>query len=133
MAVSAKQIVASEKKRDDVRKEYYQELLKQFCRKIKTASELGQRDTVLTVPPFVVGFPKYDLPTTVQYMARQLTRLGYIVTLVGPLDLKVRWTKIALVESEVEREVMEPNTYLPSLVNLKKTANTLRITKTGAK
>lgn len=130
MALSAKQIVASEKKREDVRKEYYRELLTQFCRKIRTASELGRRDTILTVPSFLIGFPKYDLLVTVQYMARQLTRLGYIVTLVGPLDLNVRWTRVALVESEVEREVIDPNAYLPSLVNLKKTANTLR---TGAK
>ena len=127
MALSAKQIVASEKKREDVRKEYYRELLKQFCRKIKTASELGQRDAILTVPSFLVGFPKYDLPTTVQYMARQLTRLGYTVNLTGPLDIRVRWTKV---KDETEREIIEPGTYLPSLVNLKKTANTLR---TGAK
>lgn len=127
MALSAKQISASEKKREDVKKEYYRELLKQFCRKIKTASELGNRDAILTVPTFLVGFPKYDLPTTVQYMARQLTRLGYTVNLTGPLDIRVRWTKV---KDETEREIIEPGTYLPSLVNLKKTANTLR---TGAK
>jgi hypothetical protein len=75
----------------------------------------------------LVGFPKYDLPTTVQYMARQLTRLGYTVNLTGPLDIRVRWTKV---KDETEREIIEPGTYLPSLVNLKKTANTLR---TGAK
>jgi hypothetical protein len=126
MALSAKQIVASEKKREDVRKEYYRELLTQFCRKIRTASELGRKDTILTVPSFLIGFPKYDLLVTVQYMARQLTRLGYIVTLVGPLDLNVRWTRVALVESEMEREVMDPNTYLPSLVNLKKTAEKIK-------
>jgi len=131
MALSAKQIVASEKKRDDVKKEYYRELLKQFCRKIKTASELGQRETILTIQPFLIGFPRYDLNITVKYMIRQLIRLGYMVNLIGPLDIKVQWAKIALVETEVEKEVIQPNMYLPSLVNLKKTANTLRITKTA--
>ena len=129
MAVSAKQIVASEKKRDLAKKEYYRALLEQFCRKIKVASDLGSRDAILTVPPFVVGFPRYDLPTTVGYMCRQLQRLGYIVNLVGPLDIRVQWTKAAALESEMEKEEVDPGVYLPSLVNLKKTAEKLRITK----
>jgi hypothetical protein len=129
MALSAKQLVASEKHRENVKKEYYKELLKQFCRKIKTASDLGQRSTILTVPVFLVGFPRYDLTTSVQYMARQLTRLGYMVSLVGPLDIKVQWARIALIDTETEREIEDPNTYLPSLANLKKTANKIRTAK----
>jgi hypothetical protein len=129
MAVSAKQIVASEKKRESAKKEYYRALLEQFCRKIRVASELGNRDTILTVPPFVVGFPRYDLPSSVGYMCRQLQRLGYIVNLVGPLDIRVQWTKVALLETEMEKEEVDPGVYLPSLVNLKKTAEKLKITK----
>ena len=129
MAVSAKQIVASEKKRENAKKEYYRALLEQFCRKIRVASELGNRDTILTVPPFVVGFPRYDLPSSVGYMCRQLQRLGYIVNLVGPLDIRVQWTKVALLETEMEKEEVDPGVYLPSLVNLKKTAEKLKITK----
>jgi len=129
MALSAKQLVASEKKRDLAKKEYYRALLEQFCRKIKVASDLGNRDAILTVPPFVVGYPRYDLPTTVEYMCRQLQRLGYIVNLVGPLDIRVQWTKAAALDSEMEKEEVDPGTYLPSLVNLKKTAEKLRITK----
>jgi hypothetical protein len=130
MAVSAKQIVTSEKKRDLAKKEYYRALLEQFCRKIKVASELGSRDTILTVPPFVVGFPRYyDLLQTLGYMCRQLQRLGYIVNLVGPLDIRVQWTKAAALDTEMEKEEVDPGVYLPSLVNLKKTAEKLRITK----
>jgi hypothetical protein len=129
MALSAKQLVASEKKRDLAKKEYYRALLEQFCRKIKVASDLGGRDAILTVPPFVVGFPRYDLPTSVGYMCRQLQRLGYIVNLVGPLDIRVQWTKAVALNSEMEKEEVDPGVYLPSLVNLKKTAEKLRITK----
>jgi Family of unknown function (DUF5759) len=131
MAVSAKQIAASEKKRDLAKKEYYKALLEQFCRKIKCSSELGHKDAILTVPQFLVGFPIYDLPTTVSYMCRQLTRLGYIVNLVGPLDIRVQWTRAASLDNEVDKEVLAPDVYLPSLVNLKKTANKLRIVKKG--
>jgi len=129
MALSAKQIVASEKKRENAKKEYYRALLEQFCRKIRVSSELGNKDATLTVPPFVVGFPRYDLPSTVGYMCRQLQRLGYIVNLVGPLDIRVQWTKVVLLETEMEKEEVDPGTYLPSLVNLKKTAEKLKITK----
>jgi hypothetical protein len=129
MALSAKQLVASEKKRDLAKKEYYRALLEQFCRKIKVASDLGSRDAILTVPPFIVGFPRYDLPQAVGYMCRQLQRLGYIVNLVGPLDIRVQWTKAAALDSEMTKEEVDPGTYLPSLVNLKKTAEKLRITK----
>ena len=129
MALSAKQLVASEKKRDLAKKEYYRALLEQFCRKIKVASDLGSRDAILTVPPFVVGFPRYPLPATVGYMCRQLQRLGYIVNLVGPLDIRVQWTRAAALDSEMEKEEVDPGTYLPSLANLKKTAEKLRITK----
>ena len=131
MAVSAKQIAASEKKRDFAKKEYYKALLEQFCRKIKVSSELGHKDTVLTVPPVIVGYPIYDLPTTVGYMTRQLIRLGYTVNLVGPLDIRVQWSKAASLDSEVEKEIHQPDVYLPSLANLKKTAQKLRVTKTG--
>ena len=127
--ISAKQLVASEHKRDDARKEYYKALLEQFCRKIKVASERGNKSTVLTVPPFLVGFPRYDLTLTVRYMCRQLQRLGYHVDLVGPLDISVHWSKAAKLETETEKEEFDPGTYLPSLVNLQKTAQKLRVSK----
>lgn len=126
--LSAKQIGALGKKRDEARKEYYRTLLEQFSRKIKASVERGERDAIVTVPAFVIGFPRYDLSVTVQYMSRQLQRLGYIVTLVGPLNIRVQWSTP---KSEEECEIQEPEIFLPSLVNLKKTAHSLR--KTGRK
>jgi hypothetical protein len=125
---SAKEILAREKKRSSVKKEYYKALLEQFCRKIRSSADLGHQHAILTVPSFVIGYPKYDLPTTVVYMSRQLTRLGYKVSLIGPLDFKVEW-RWARLDQEVEAEVADPGTFLPSLVNLQKTAQKLRITK----
>ena len=125
MALSAKQIAETEKKRNAVKKEYYKALLDQFCRKIKTASELGTRQTIVTVPPFMVGFPKYNLATTVAYMSRQLMRLGYRTELVGPLDISVKWSK--------ERPVVphhEAPEELPMLINLHSLANKVRSSNT---
>lgn len=68
------------------------------------------------------------MASTVVYMSRQLTRLGYKVTMVGPLDLKVEW-RWGRPEQEADAEVVDPVTFLPSLVNLQKTAQKLRIMK----
>ena len=118
---SAKDILAAEKKRGSAKKEYYKALLEQFSRKIKHSVELGKKEAILTVPTFLVGYPRYDLATTIIYMSRQLGRLGYTVVLIGPLDLKVTW-RHRKPEEDTEAEISEPNVFLPSLVNLQKTA-----------
>jgi hypothetical protein len=125
---SAKDILAAEKKRGAAKKEYYKALLEQFSRKIKHSVEIGKKDALLTVPTFLVGYPKYDLAATVVYMSRQLGRLGYKVEMVGPLDLKVTWRNTRLDQDE-QAETSDPVTFLPSLANLQKTAQKLRVTK----
>jgi hypothetical protein len=125
---SAKDILAAEKKRGAAKKEYYKALLEQFSRKIKHSVELGRKDALLTVPSFLVGYPKYDLATTVVYMSRQLGRLGYKVEMVGPLDLKVTWRNTHPEQDEAV-ETTDPGIFLPSLVNLQKTAQKLRVVK----
>lgn len=125
---SAKDILAAEKKRASAKKEYYKALLEQFCRKIRHSVELGKKDAILTVPTFLVGYPRYDLAVSVIYMTRQLSRLGYKVELIGPLDLKVTWRNTKPNQDE-EAEISEPNVFLPSLVNLQKTAQKLRVIK----
>jgi hypothetical protein len=127
--MQAREIVEREKKRNDVKKETYKALLDQFSRKIKTSSDLGRRDAILTVPPFVVGFPKYDIAKAVLYMCRQLERLGYTVNLVSPFDIKVEWHKKPEITQEPEEEA--PDVYFPSLINLHKTAGKIRVQKKG--
>ena len=123
MPVSAKDIAKMEHTRKSVRKEYYKPLLEQFSRKILTSVQLGKKDCIVNVPVFLVGFPKYDLATTVQYMCRQLQRLGYIVDLMGPVDIRIRWKQLPV--SEMLPEEIE-EIEMPSLVNLKKAANRIR-------
>jgi len=123
MPVSAKDIAKMEHTRKSVRKEYYKALLEQFSRKILTSVQLGKKDCIVNVPVFLVGFPKYDLATTVQYMCRQLQRLGYIVDLMGPVDIRIRWKQLPV--SEMLPEEIE-EIEMPSLVNLKKAANRIR-------
>lgn len=124
---SAKDLAALEKVKRGAKKDMYRTMLTQFCRKIRTSYELGHREAIVTVPPFIVGFPKYDMAMAVMYMARQLQKLGYLVDMVGPFSLKVQWTKF---QNEIEEEPADvPMDILPGLVNLQKTAQKLRITK----
>lgn len=127
-ALSAKEIAAMEKARADVKKETYRAILQQFSRKIRTSYELGRREAVLRVPPFVVGYPRYDIAKAVMYMARQLVRLGYHVELVGPVELRVQWERAHVTLLE-DRQDSDPVDILPGLVNLQKTAQKLRVTK----
>jgi Family of unknown function (DUF5759) len=127
--MQAKEIVQREKKRNDVKKETYKAMLDQFSRKIKTSSDLGNKYCILTVPPFLVGFPRYDIARAVMYMCRQLQRLGYTVNLIGPFDIKVEWHKTP--EPTVEEEIETPDLFFPSLVNLHKAAGKIRVQKKG--
>ena len=117
--ISVQDLAERAKRRNEIKKEIYKSILSQFSRKIKARFDLGDKSTVVTVPPFVVGFPKYDLPCAVRYIGRQLVRLGYKVTMVSPMSFEVSWDKAKPVTTEEE---VEPETSFPSLMNLKKTA-----------
>lgn len=118
--ISVQDLAKMEKVRQNIKKEIYKSILNQFSRKIKARFDLGDKSTVVTVPPFIVGFPKYDLPVAVRYIGRQLVRLGYKVTMVSPTSYEVSWDKMKPVEEE---ETVEPEFEFPSLMNLKKTAD----------
>ena len=124
---SAKDLAVLEKSKQSAKKEMYKNMLTQFCRKIRTSYELGKKETIVSIPPFIMGFPKYDMAKAVMYMARQLQKLGYLVDMVGPFSLKVWWTKFPDQIEETGEEM--PLDILPGLVNLQKTAQKLRITK----
>jgi hypothetical protein len=124
--ISAKEIAAKEKLRRDVRKETYKALLEQFSRKIKTQSEIGNKFTDLTIPPFLIGYPRYNIAKTTEYMTRQLVRLGYTVQRTGPINLRISWARAPSNSAPVEDV---PEDILPGLANLQKTAQKLRITK----
>jgi hypothetical protein len=124
--LSAKDLAIIDKKKNDAKKEFYKALLEQFSRKIKAAHLLGHKEVILQVPQFFLGYPSYNLVQTVNYMFRQLLRLGYSVDLVGPLDIKVRWKKVLLDDSTPENIIENE---MPSLVNLSKMAREIRTRK----
>ncbi len=59
------------------------------------------------------------MPITVDYMGRQLERLGYKVFRAGLVDLLVKWNVKADPISEIQDSCED---LLPTLMNLQKTA-----------
>jgi hypothetical protein len=129
--ISAQDLAEQQRKKQDVRKITYKALLEQFCRKIKHTSELGEKSMFLSVPPFLVGYPVYDIDITTAYLQRQLDRLGYKVVKVSQGILGVSWgdkkPKDPVVIDHSEEDTK--NISLPSLANLQKTAAKIRAKK----
>lgn len=121
--LTAKEVAEMERTRKNVRKETYRAILEQLCRKIRAASVKGQRSARLSVPPFVLGYPPFNVTQAVTYITRQLENLGYQVYRQGLVDLEVTW----FVKTKKQTEIIDHgDDILPSLVNLQKTANMIR-------
>jgi hypothetical protein len=120
--ITVKDLAEKDKVRRNVKKEIYTSILGQFSRRIKARFDLGDKKTTLSVPLFLVGYPRYDLAQAVRYLGRQLLRSGYRVTMVSPVSFEVSWEKLKEQEPVVE-ETVEPEFSFPSLMNLKKTAD----------
>lgn len=120
----AKEVAAMERTRKNVRKETYRAILEQLCRKIRAASVKGRKSAHLGVPPFVLGYPPFDVTQAVTYITRQLENLGYQVYRQGLVDLEVTWF---VKDHKKTTEIIDHgDDILPSLVNLQKTANMIR-------
>lgn len=128
--ITAQNLADREHKRLEVRKATYKAILEQLCRKIKSASELGERSLFLTIPPFTIGYPAYDIDRATEYIQRQLGRLGYKVIKVAHGTLGISWGETkpkgpVVIDHSAEEESVR-NISLPSLANLQKTAAQLR-------
>jgi hypothetical protein len=117
--LSVKDIQKIENKRKLARKELYKNILETFSSKIRNIVERGQTQIFLTIPAFVIGFPIFDRRQARDYISRQLTNLGYMVTPYGETELYVTWNKP---KSAQEQET----DLLPVFANLHKVADSYR-------
>jgi hypothetical protein len=121
--ISAQELADREKKRLEVRKSTYKAILEQLCRKIKHSSELGEHSAFLQIPLFMVGYPAYDIDAATEYIQRQLVRLGYKAIKVAKGTIGISWGDKKASSGTV---VIDHSEELPSLVNLQKTAASIR-------
>jgi hypothetical protein len=61
--------------------------------KIRAAATLGERDTLVTIPAFVIGTPQYDLPDMIVEIMSVLTFCNYYVISVGNGRVYVSWRR----------------------------------------
>lgn len=117
--ISVKQINDMQNKRMNIKKELFKEILTQFSKKIKLSVELGHTQVFLTVPEFVFGYPTFDRSFATAYLKRQLELLGYTVTQYSDFEMYITWDRQA-------KQKEEDQDILPSLVNLRKAADSIR-------
>lgn len=126
--ISAAEIAQKEQARRNLRKEAYRSVLEQFSKKIRAASDRGERYVHLTVPPFVIGFPLYPFDEAVQYLQRQLVKSGYTVRHgLEPGNYVVTWERARPKPAphQVPQSLASEDMF-SSLANLQKTAQRLK-------
>ena len=122
--LNAEDIQKIENKKKEIKKEIYRRIFEQFSKKIKMSVEMGQRYAKLSVPPFILGYPTYDLPRAATYLKRQLENSGFNVIMIDTITLEVTWSKNnKSVKSAKQYSDPDDEYSLPSLINLKKLAN----------
>jgi hypothetical protein len=119
-ASEAQQLVTS---RHKVKKELYKTIMDRFDRQIRTAISLGYTTARLEVPPFVFGFPLYDIEKATRYLTKQVENLGYTATQNNNIII-VRWGPAPAPVQQTE----EQNEEFPTLVNLRKIASKIKNT-----
>lgn len=120
--VSAAELQKSEEVRKAIKKETYRKILEQISKKITHVSQAKGTDTIVTVPPVVVGFPFYNVTAAGNYIERQLKNGGYRIRRLNNSQIYVDW-KVQKSGPEIKRNSSIDDVDLPSFVNLKKYAS----------
>jgi hypothetical protein len=125
--VPAASLQKEKEKKKEVRKETYRKILEIVSRKIRNAAEMNQVHIMVTIPPWVLGCPVYDLLLATNYIERQIKNGGYHTARINGNSMYVNWDKGRRKSDrehpETERHVLEEEFKIPSLVNLKKVAS----------
>jgi hypothetical protein len=125
--ISASEIAQREQARRNLRKETYKIILEQFSKKIRVASERGERRAHLTIPPMVIGYPLYPFEEALVYLPRQLVRSGYTVHPgLEKGEYVVTWEKARPTKATAQPQSLASDDMFTSLANLQKTAQKLR-------
>ena len=122
--ITLEKIKQIEDRRRKVRKEIYKKIFEQFCRKIQHAVAASQRNVILQIPLFLIGYPTYNIEKASVYLKRQLLLGGFTVQNIDHMHFCVSWKASRPATQET---VFEGEESLPSLINLKKAANRYRV------
>lgn len=117
-----------EESKRQIKKEIYKKIFEQFSRKIQVSVDASQKQTIVQVPNFLLGYPSYDVEKAGVYLKRQLELSGFQVTPISPIIFTVSWYTQKEKTQKEYIPVYDPTPpsfseeQFPSLINLKKAA-----------
>jgi hypothetical protein len=118
-----------EESKRQIKKEIYKKIFEQFSRKIQVSVDASQKQTIVQVPNFLLGYPSYDVEKAGVYLKRQLELSGFQVEPISPVVFNVSWyTTRQAKPQQYQAPVYDPappsfsEEQFPSLINLKKAA-----------
>ena len=125
MPITVQDIQKIEKSKQEIKKEIYKKIYDQLSKKLKNSVDLGQKQVMLRIPTYLLGYPTYDVVRAGNYIERQFLRGGFIVHRISNVDIYVSWNlknnKKVKIKNDSESDF--ENESLPSLINLKKLAS----------
>lgn len=127
---SVRDIQEMNKKKVDIKKETFKVLLNKFSHKIKSTYLSGGHDTILKIPPMLIGYPMYNMSQATWYLKRQLDLLGYQT--IVPFDgaIYVSWASATTTEKPKRKLLPAPQLEdLSSLTALRTTAKKIKTRK----
>ena len=124
MPIDINEVRKLDVKRKEIRKEIYTRIYEQFERKIRQQVEMGTDKYVfLSVPSYVIGYPKFDREAAARYLVRQFERSGFESQRVGDVGVFVSWRPKPKVREKRSAPPPELPVEFPTLMNLKKAAS----------
>ena len=117
--ISVIELQKAEQAKKEIKKETYRKILEQISKKIKVSSDIGNKNLIVTIPGFVMGFPSFNQEIAANYIERQLKNGGYSTSRLNEKSIYIDWNKSIKVN---DKKSTEDDLDIPSFVNLKKYA-----------
>ena len=119
--VSAMELQKADQAKKEIKKETYRKILEQISKKIQVSSEIGNKNLIVTIPVFVMGFPSFNQEAAATYIERQLNNGGYKTNRLNATSIYIDWNKPKGEKIAVDKKSFD-DLDIPSFMNLKKYA-----------
>lgn len=123
---SIREVAAIKDHKRKVKKETFNIILKKITNRIKEYVHKGVDSAFVDIPQLIIGYPPYDMDFATRYIARQLVKLGFVVTIPHPGKLFVSWKEVPKSLPQPKKENQYDEDDLSSLMVIKTTASKLR-------
>lgn len=119
--VSAMELQKADQAKKEIKKETYRKILEQISKKIQVSSQIGNKNLIVTIPAFVMGFPSFNQEAAATYIQRQLNNGGYRTNRLSTTSIYIDWNKSKGENITRDKKPVD-DLDIPSFMNLKKYA-----------